>query len=414
MSIQAEIDRKHAGGGGTVVVPPGIHSTGPLELKSHVTLRIENGAVLQFKDDPDLYPPVWTRWGGIEGYVYQPLLWANGAESIAVVGEGTLDGNGQGWWDEFGARQNGKTSVFESDKAMGKLNREAGVDFVGAGGSVLSFMRPPLIQFKDCTGVKLQGVTCRNSPFWNTHILYCRDVQIHGVTFRNPADAPNGDGLDIDSSTYVSVSDCLFDVGDDCLCLKSGTDADGRRVGRPTENVVVNNCLMRHGHGGVVMGSEIAGGIRNVVVSNCIFDGTDRGIRLKSRRGRGGSIEDIHFSNIIMRDVISAVVMNLYYACGIPEAELEWAASKSPQEVDESTPMIRNISLSRVVASGLRNAAVVLMGLPEAPLQGISLTDCRFDRAPGAPQGEPAMTLNSRTYDDSIYLENVCDHESLR
>jgi len=234
---------------------------------------------------------------------------------------------------------------------------------------------------------------------------------VHRVTFRNPADAPNGDGLDIDSSCYVRVSDCLFDVGDDCLCLKSGTDADGRRVGRPTENVVVTNCLMRQGHGGVVMGSEIAGGIRNLVVSNCVFDGTDRGIRLKSRRGRGGTIEDLCFSNIIMRDVICAVVMNLYYACGISDAEERARlGSRSPQPVDETTPSIRNVAISGINAYDLRNTGAVLMGLPESPLTGISLSNCRFRLADGKPTGAPAMALDSPAeYDELIYSENVTD-----
>jgi polygalacturonase len=175
------------------------------------------------------------------------------------------------------------------------------------------FLRPALLQLFDCKHVAIEGVTLQNSPFWNTHLVYCDDVNIRAVTIKNPADTPNGDGLDIDSCRNVRVSDCHFDVGDDCLCLKSGIDVDGRRIGRPTENVAVTNCTMLRGHGGVVMGSETAGSIRNVTISNCISIGTDRGIRFKSNRARGGVIEEIRVGDIYMQDVLCPLAINAFY-----------------------------------------------------------------------------------------------------
>jgi polygalacturonase len=261
----------------------------------------------------------------------------------------------------------------------------------GGGGIETNFLRPPLVQFNDCSNVTISGITVRNSAFWNTHILYCSDVTIRNVRFSNPSDSPNTDGLDIDSSDNVRISDCFFDVGDDCLALKSGMDEDGRRVGRPTENVTITNCIMRKGHGAVVFGSECAGGIRNVVVSNCIFIDTDRGIRVKSRRKRGGFIENIHVSNIIMENVICPIVLNLYYRCGIKPEEREYANSKKREAVNEGTPFIRNINVSGISSIRTKSACGVFFGLPEKPIEGIVVRDSYFEMVGQSEPVAPAM-----------------------
>ena len=225
-------------------------------------------------------------------------------------------------------------------------------------------------------------------------MLFCEDVTIHNVRFEGPPNAPNGDGLDIDSSCRVRISDCAFDVGDDCLCLKSGIDACGRKVNRPTEDVVVTNCTMHRGHGGVVLGSDSAAGIRNVAISNCIFRGTDRGIRIKSRRGRGGWVEDIRVQNLIMTDVACPLVINLYYTCGTTGEREKVVADPEARTVDETTPGVRNIYLSGITARRVHAAAAVLIGLPESPLEGVTLRDVIIDTIDDHPPVQAAMSFH--------------------
>jgi polygalacturonase len=264
----------------------------------------------------------------------------------------------------------------------------------GGGGLHSGFVRPALIQFMECRNVTVDGITARNSAFWNTHILYCTDVTIHDARFVNPDGSPNTDGLDIDSSRGVRVSDCTFDVGDDCVVIKSGMDEDGLRVGRPTEYVAVTNCTMLRGHGGVVFGSEIAGGVRNIVISNCLFNGTDRGIRIKSRRERGGYIENVRVSNIIMNRVISPLVFNLYYECGHDPGKLAFLNSKEPQPVTKYTPYVRNFQISNISSYQTLSACGVFFGLPEMPIENIHLSDVVIEMDQVGQLKAPAMNFD--------------------
>ena len=287
-AFETAISACAADGGGCVRVPAGNYLVRPLRLCSHLELHLEPGAVLAFSDDFEHYPTVATRWAGFMCHALQPCLYGEHLEDVAITGRGRIDGRGEAWWREFRemkeAADTGAKYEFERELA----EHNAKIDTTGAIWDEWErqFLRPPLVQLRDCKRVLIDGVTIGNSPFWNTHLLFCEDVTVNDARFVNPPDAPNGDGLDIDSSRRVRVSNCSFDVGDDCLCLKAGIDQSGREVGLPTEDVVVTNCTMYHGHGGVVMGSDTAGGIRNVAVNNCVFHGTDRGVRIKSRRGR--------------------------------------------------------------------------------------------------------------------------------
>ena len=258
------------------------------------------------------------------------------------------------------------------------------------------FFRPPLIQLLDCEHVGISGVTLRNSPFWNTHLVYCTDVHLHNVSFQNPPDAPNGDGLDIDSCRNVRISDCTFDVGDDCLCIKSGIDEDGRRVGRPSENITIANCTMMHGHGGVVFGSEMSGGIRNVTVTGCIFIRTARCIRMKTNRARGGYIRNIQISNIYMEGVLCPLAINGFYRHGVDESDPRMTSPEAVP-ITEGTPVIEGIRVSDVTARGCLAAAGFIYGLPERPVRDVRLHHVTVEMTadPDAPGGEPDMVRDA-------------------
>ncbi|MDF1569597.1 MAG: glycoside hydrolase family 28 protein, partial [Spirochaetaceae bacterium] len=277
------------GVGGTVVVTPGEWTTGPLNIPSNTTLRINEGAVIRFLDDPSLYPPLPTRWEGVECYGYHPLIVVADAKLVRIEGRGIFDGSGARWWSTYRGIREGriKAEQVSGTKRLKELNIDRS-RASGGGGRETGFLRPSILQIRESSQVVVNGPTFRNSPFWTAHVLYSSGVTIRNCKFENPVDSPNTDGLNIDSSEYVQVSGCEFNVGDDCLCLKSGSDEDGRRVGRPVRNVKVRDCRMNHGHGGIVFGSEISGGIEDIRIEDCEMNRTDRGIRIKARRGRGG------------------------------------------------------------------------------------------------------------------------------
>ena len=229
------------------------------------------------------------------------------------------------------------------------------------------FLRPPLVQFRHCQNVLMEEVTLVNSPFWTVHPLYSDNVVIQNITIDNVTraggDSPNTDGIDPESSTNVRILGCHINVGDDCIAIKSGRDEAGRKAGRPTENLIVSNCTMINGHGGVVIGSEMSGGVRNVTVSNCIFQNTDRGIRIKTMRGRGGVIENIRYDNLIIENTrLEAIMLNMNYH----------ATEEEP--VSERTPVLKDIFISNVT---IRNAAKIMKveGLKESPVQGVYLNN---------------------------------------
>jgi polygalacturonase len=353
--------------------------------------------VVLFSQDPEDYPIVKTRWEGTECHALSPMLFGDGLENVSVTGQGILDGQGESWWQGVRLIQGGQGDrvALALRQRLLELNREV-LEIAGSGGGGFQsgYLRPSLVQFKDCKNVTLEGIVARNSAFWNTHILYCEDVTIQDVTFVNPDKSPNTDGLDIDSSRGVRVSNCTFDVGDDCLVIKSGMDEDGMRVGRPAEHIAITNCTMLRGHGGVVFGSECAGGVRNVVISNCIFNGTDRGIRIKSRRERGGYIENVRVNNLILQDVLSPFVFNLYYRCGAKPDQVPYLSSKEKQPVTRRTPYIRNFQISNVSSYRTRSACGVFFGLPEMPLEALELSDVLVEMDETGELAAPAMNFD--------------------
>jgi polygalacturonase len=295
---------------------------------------------------------------------------------VTIQGRGTIDGNGQKWWDFYGnlrkeKREHGK--VITQSKWQ-KMHRELNEETIQPNTWMWdnnNFLRPPLIQFFDSKNIMIGGVTLINSPFWTVNPELCDNLTVTGVTIKNPPESYNTDGINPSSCTNVHISNCHISVGDDCITLKSGRDEDGRRVARPAENITITNCTMLNGHGGVVIGSEMSGCVRKVTISNCVFDGTDRGIRLKSMRGRGGVVEEIRVSNIVMKNIIlQSFMMNMYY-------------QESPKEpVSERTPKFRNIHLANVTVSE-SNQAAKLLGLDEMHIDNITFSNINIESKTG-------------------------------
>ena len=382
--------------GGKITLGPGRHLSTPLVLRSNLHLDLEDGSELVFPDDFSQYGIVKTRWEGVECYALRALIFAENASGIRISGGGTIDGQGSRWWAAYRAVRNGTAAdnVKEIQQKLLSLNSEASAGS-GGGGRETGFLRPPLIQMKSCSSVVIDGVKLQNSPFWNTHILYCEKVVLTGLSFINPPDAPNTDGLDIDSSRGVLVDGCHFNVGDDCLCIKSGMDEDGIRLGRPSEDITVKNCHMESGHGGIVIGSETSGGIANVSVSGCTMTDTDRGIRIKTRRGRGGSVRDISIDNIRMNRVAAPIVVNMFYRCGASDDELRRLSSPEiPADIDEKkTPVIQDIRIENVRAENISSSAAFFLGLPESPVRNLTLKSFSASSKARCSFEEPAMDL---------------------
>jgi polygalacturonase len=294
------------------------------------------------------------------------MIYARDAHNISITGAGTIDGNAHAWWERqkeiFANRANAHPET-RWEKELADLNKDADPgDLVENYGVYWKsqFLRPPVIQFYKCTNVLLRDITVINSPFWTIHPVYCDQVTIDNVTVDNPKGTHNTDGINPESCKNVRISNCLISVDDDCITLKSGRDSDGRRVGIPTENVTITNCILNRGYGGLTIGSEMSGGVRNVVVSNCIFNDLDWGVRIKTQRGRGGVIENIQMNNLIINNNKLGISINARYT-DLP-----------PALVTERTPAIRNIRISGVMINNTRKAGQIL-GLEEMPVDGIYL-----------------------------------------
>lgn len=394
-SIQRTIDACAAAGGGRVVIPPGMWRTGPLRLHSRIELHAERGALVLFEPKPELYPLVSSHFEGVAAVRCQAPLEGEGLEDIAITGDGLFDGGGQGWrpikrfkmtdgqWAKLlqsgGAVNEAGDMWWPSPEAMRgealaeRLRRQE----ASAPGSVAAddylparaYLRPALLSLRGCVRVRLEGPTFQNSPAWCLHLYDCEQVTVRRLSVRNPWHSQNGDGLDLESCRHSLVEHCTFDVGDDAICLKSGKDEEGRKRGLACEYATIRHCTVYHGHGGVVIGSEMSGGVRAVRVHDCQFSSTDIGLRFKSARGRGGVVEDIVMERIRMADIErEAVSFHLFYA-GVEGSE-GW--DENSYEVTEETPVFRNITLRDISCRGAETALLV-NGLPELPLCALTV-----------------------------------------
>lgn len=352
-AVQACVEK----GGGTIYVPAGTFLTGPIHLKSNINLHLAAGSKLLFSTSLEHYPIVSSRWEGSECLVYMPMIYGREVENVAISGFGTIDAQGEYWWENFKA-------------------------------GTLNYPRPRLISFEDSSRLIFEGIQLINSPSWTINPIRCNNITIDKITIKNPPSSPNTDGINPDSCKNVRISNCHIDVGDDCIAIKSGTEKSLYQV--PCENIVITNCTLIHGHGGVVIGSEMSGGIRNVLIANCIFEGTDRGIRLKTRRGRGGLVQDVNVSNVIMREVMCPIVMHQYYFCGTGGKE-KTVWDKAPYPVSEGTPVFKNINFSNITAVNAHAAAAFVYGLTEMPIEDITFNNITISMADNAVPGLPAM-----------------------
>ncbi|MBO5770949.1 MAG: glycoside hydrolase family 28 protein [Spirochaetales bacterium] len=359
-----------------IVFASGVYLTGPIDVVSGSHIIFEEGAVLSFVDDFAAYPPVMTRWEGVDCYAMHPLVGIMNADNVIIEGPGIIDGNGRKWWDYiFYRRAEQPEPVLDVEKAIAKLNPNYKNQPGGGGGRQCQFLRPPLMQIYKSNNVKLSGFTLTNSPFWTLHPVYSNHLEIDSVKVINPYDTPNTDGIDIESSSYVTIKNSYVDVGDDGIAMKSGSGDEGIKAGIPTSHIEMINCTVKHAHGGFVIGSETAAGVHDVFVKGCKFLGTDRGVRIKTRRGRGGKIHSIRVEDTYMEDVICPVTVNMYYRWGSNDPVLY---SLEKQEINEATPMIWDISLKGLVAENCRASAGFIVGLPEAPVKNFVIEDCSF------------------------------------
>ena len=382
------IDQCSKAGGGKVVVPAGTYLTGAIHLKSNVNLEVSEGATIKFSTNPkDYLPVVFSRWEGTELLNYSPFIYAFEQQNIAITGKGTLDGqsNNEHWWPWNGRPQYGWKEGMgrqRPDRTALQAMAEKGVPvrerIFGEG----HYLRPQFIQPYRCQNVLIEGVTIQNSPMWEIHPVLCRYVTVQGVHINSHG--PNNDGCDPESCSDVLIKDCYFDTGDDCIAIKSGRNADGRRLKTPTENIIVQDCFMKDGHGGITVGSEISGGVRNLFAENCRLDSPnlDHALRVKNNAMRGGVLEDLHFRNIEVGQVAHAVItIDFNYEEGAK---------------GDFTPVVRNYTVDKL-RSGKSKYALDVQGFPSAPITNLRLANCTFDNV---AEGNIVKNVKDTTLDD--------------
>jgi len=392
-AIKQAIENCHAAGGGRVIVPEGIYMTGAIHLKSNVNLHVmKNATVLFSQDTRKFLPVVFTRFEGVECMNYSPLVYAYEQENIALTGEGTLDGGAMTnvWWDWKGPWDDSKKTP--TGWNQGKPDQRADVaklqemannnvpvpDRIFGEGC---YLRPNFIQPYRCKNVLIEGVTIKNSPMWIIHPVLCSNVTIKRVNIESLG--PNNDGCNPESCTDVLIKDCYFNTGDDCIAIKSGRNADGRRVNVASENIVIQGCTMRDGHGGVVIGSEISGSCRNVFAEDCVMDSPnlERALRIKTNSMRGGVVENIFLRNITVGQVSDAVIrIFFHYGEG---------------DVGQHTPIVRNIYVKNMTSQKSRYA-LLFEGFERSPISNIHLEACRFDGVAKGNKLEYVVDLNMK------------------
>ena len=360
--INAAIQAAKFAGGGTVYIPAGNYICGPIELVSNLELYIEAGATLKFPAEN--LPFIKGRNQGIECLVPVPLIGGHDLENVTITGRGTITTSNAEWMKlkpRYGGSAAGPNwlNLLKELEIKTPASKE---DYLKAAPE----LRPPFIQVMNCKNVLIEGIHIIGSAMWPVHILYSENVVVQNIIIETYPGVHTG-GIYLDSSRHIRISNCFIETGDDGIVIKSGKDADGLRVNRPTEDVTITNCTVRHAHGAVTLGSEIAGGLRNIVVSNIICDSTQIGIRIKSRRGRGGFIEDVRFNNWTMENVGQAINVTNYYA-------MEGEVFADDTTVSDRTPRFRNIAISNITINHSR-VVIDIEGLPEMPIEGLRISD---------------------------------------
>lgn len=378
----------------TLYVPAGKYFIKPLFLKSDMTLWLDEGAELIGNPDRENYPTLpgiatgavelnFGTWQGEEATCFASLITAVGCKNINIIGNGVIN-----------------------------CNALAGDWYVNHRVKRIAW-RPRGVFLNRCENVILQGITVKDTPSWNVHPYFCKGIGLYGLTLTNIPSMPTTDGIDPDTCDGVEIIGVYISVGDDCIALKSGTLAQAEKYAKPCKNVIIRNCLMKEGHGGVVLGSELSGGIENISVTRCIFEGTDRGLRIKTRRGRGriGITDNITFSDIIMKGVKVPFVVNMYYNMGDENGhgEYVWTTEKLP--VDERTPYVGGFTFENMTCTGVEYSAGAFYGLPEAPVKSITLKNVSFSYNKGAQAGFPDMKEKNEAVKNQglyfLFVENI-------
>jgi len=369
-AFKQAIENCHTAGGGRVVVPEGIFLTGAIHLKNNVNLHVMKNATILFSQDTRKYLPlVFTRFEGIECMNYSPFIYAYEQENIAITGQGTLDGQADStiWWPWAGKSDYGwseQTPNHDNDRVALFQMAEDGVPvekrIFGDG----HYLRVNFIQPYKCKNILIEGITIKRSPMWEIHPVLCKNVTVRNVTVISHG--PNNDGCNPEASKDVLIKNCYFDTGDDCIAIKSGRNADGRRINIASENIVIQGCTMRDGHGGVVIGSEISGNCRNVFAEDCLMDSPnlERALRIKTNSMRGGIVENIFMRNVSVGEVSDAVI-RIYFHYG-------------EGDVGQHTPIVRNINVSHITSQKSKYA-LYFDGYDRSPIANINLEDCKFN-----------------------------------
>lgn len=419
-------------GGGVVLIPSGYWLSGPIVLQSNVNLHLHGSAFLQFTADFDQYKIVEGNYEGKPSARNESPISGKNVENIAITGQGTIDGNGDAW------RMVGKGALTEAEwrqkvasggllsadgktwfpSAKTKLAHEDKRSVLLADGKTLAdfadikdYLRPNLVVLTNCKNILLEGVTFQNSPAWNLHPLMSQHLTIRDVKIKNPDYAQNGDGIDIESCANVLIEDCILDVGDDAICIKSGKDEEGRKRGIATEKVIIRRNKVYLGHGGFVVGSEMSGGARDIFVEDCTFMGTDKGIRFKTTRGRGGIVENIHIRNINMSNILhEAIFFDMYYWTKPPLAN----EVQVIPDVTVETPQIRHVYIENIYCNGAA-IGVFVRGLPEMPIQHIYMKNLNLTVTKGVEIKDAQylslenVFLNTQDNDPLVYIESAKD-----
>ena len=368
--------------GGRLFIPKGIYLTAPLNIKSNVTIELDEGATLLGTPDRSRYPVIpgavsnlnggdvhFGGWEGVAVQMHQALIFASYAKNITIIGRGRIDGNGElgGWWQESVRRA--------------------------------PLKRPKLLFFNRCCGIRIHGVTVACSPSWNVHPYFSDNIDVIDVAVEAPKNSPNTDAIDPEACDRVDIIGCRLSVGDDCIAIKSGRIELARIFKRPASRHTVRNCLMEFGHGALTLGIELGGGVRDLVVERCVFSKTDRGLRIKTRRGRGkhSIVDGVLFENIKMDGVLTPIVINSFYHCD-QDGRDEYVQTRVPLPIDDRTPYLGRFTFKSISCTDCEIAACYCEGLPERPIDSITLENVDFSFSEDAKTDFPAMCDNIERY----------------
>ena len=383
-AIRAAIESVHKSGGGRVVVPSGRWPSGPIHLLSNVELHLSEGAAIDFSTDrADYLPAVLINYEGIRCYNYSPMVYANGAENIALTGKGRLEGNGESWWSWARTTMDGRNRLYKMMVSTPVSERVFAKDEDG--------LRSPFVQILNSKGVLIEDVYLHDSPFWTVHIAWCEGVTVRGITIENQTMSPNTDGINIDASNTALVENCtLKTLGDDMICLKAGRNQDAWDVGRACENVVIRNCrgVGKCRSGGIVIGSEMSGSVRNVLATDCEFEDNINCIRIKSKDGRGGVVENIEYRNLTMKTGMRGINLTFRYSS---------EAADAPEIPGKYMPEFRNISFENIVCDNL-DIGIAIDGVVGGKMSEIYMKDIDM-------RARQCMTADSV---NGLNMQSVC------